>query len=127
MFFLSFLAIIMRGQRTVREQTVRERSEYSMTVLSTGSIRVTLTKSLSVYQRYIIFRNICTHSNDGRQFKFDETLNLNILSQGLFITYLKNLKIFLWKKDTCPYLIDLIESWVKLLQLFFSVWVSNQI
>ena len=35
MFFLSFLAIIMRGQRTVRE-----RSKYFRTVLSTESARV---------------------------------------------------------------------------------------
>ena len=34
MFFLPFLAIIVRGQRTVRE-----RSEYSLIVLSTGLAR----------------------------------------------------------------------------------------
>ena len=38
------------------------------------------------YQRYIIFKNICTYSSDQAKVKFDKTLNLNILSQELFIT-----------------------------------------
>ena len=86
MFFLPFLTVIMRGQRTVREH-----SEYSMTVLSPGSVREWSRRTSAVWEDALSwFKNhelsVQNISRNGVKWSFWNTNSVSKVSNCFLCT-----------------------------------------